>query len=146
MSGPGNNPWFANIFTRAALDAGCALANGGFLDIYNGTQPGDAETAVSTQTKLAHLGLNATAFAASVVTGATGARVATATANTITDDTSADATGTASWFRVTKSTGVAVFDGSVGAVGDTADLLLASTSIVAGEDVAISSFTVKMLD
>jgi hypothetical protein len=146
MSGPGNNPWFANIFTRAAVDAGCALANGGFLDIYNGTQPTDAETAITTQTKLAHLALSATAFGASTVLGAAGSRVATATANTITDDTSADATGTATWFRVTKSTGVAVFDGSVGAVGDTADLILATTSIVAGQDVAVSSFTVKMLD
>lgn len=146
MPGPGNNPWFANIFTRAALDAGCALCNSGFIKIYNGTQPADAETAITTQTLLAQLTFNATAFAASVVTGAAGARVATATANAITDDTSADNTGTATWFRATKSNGVAVFDGSVGVPGDTADLILATTSIVAGQDVAISSFTVKMND
>jgi hypothetical protein len=142
-----NNPWFGNVFTRAALDAGCAQANGGTLRIYDGTQPTDAETAVTTQNVLATLTLNATAFAASAVTGAAGARVATAVANAITDDTSADATGTATWFRVTKSGGAqAVFDGSVAAVGGTADLLLASVSIVAGEDVGITSFTVKMND
>jgi hypothetical protein len=142
-----NNPWFGNAFTRAALDAGCATANGGLLNIYDGTQPTDSETAVTTQNLLAQLGMNATAFAASAVTGAAGSRVATAVANAITDDTSANATGTATWFRVLKSGGAqSVMDGSIAAVGGTADMLLATTSLVAGQDVAISSFTVKMLD
>lgn len=140
-----NNPWFGNVCVRAALDAIAAQCNSGTLKIYDGTQPTDAETAVTTQNVLASLTLNATAFAASVVTGAAGSRVGTATANAITDDTSADATGTATWFRVTKSGGAqACFDGSVAAVGGTADLLLASVSIVAGEDVGITSFTIKM--
>jgi hypothetical protein len=142
-----NNPWFGNVFTKAALDAGLAQANSGTINIYDGTQPTDAETAITTQNLLATLTFGATAFAASVVTGAAGSRVATATANAITDDTSADRTGTATWFRVLKSGGAqAVMDGSVAAVGGTADMLLATTSLVAGQDVAISSFQVKMLD
>ncbi len=142
-----NNPWFGNAFTRAALDAGCAQANSGTINIYDGTQPTDAETAITTQNLLATLTFGATAFAASTVTGAAGSRVATAVANAITDDLSADRTGTATWFRVLKSGGAqAVMDGSVAAVGGTADMLLATTALVAGQDVAISSFTVKMLD
>ncbi len=85
-----------------------------------------------TQVKLAHLAFGSTAFGS--------ASAGVATANTITSDTSADATGTASWFRAYESDGTTkVFDGSVGTSG--CNLNLGSVSIVAGGTVAISSFT-----
>jgi hypothetical protein len=125
-------PRLANVGANAAATAVCALCNSGFVDIYDGTIPTNADTAIGAQVKLAHLAFGSTAFG----TAAGGV----ATANTITSDTSADATGTASWFRAYESNGTtAVFDGSVGTSG--CDLNLASVSIVIGGTVAVTAFT-----
>ena len=62
------------------------------------------------------------------------------TLNAITSDTSADATGTATWFRIVTSGGTFVVDGNVGTSGS--DLNLNTTSIVAAATVAVSSFTI----
>jgi hypothetical protein len=142
-----HNPFFSDEAAKAAVDAVAAKCNGGTLKIYTGSQPTDANTALGAQTLLATLTLNATAFAASTVSGSAGSKIVTAVANSITDDTSADATGTAAWFRVLKSDGTSVvFDGSVAATGGTADLLLASTSIVASEDVSVTSFSITLTE
>lgn len=140
-----NNPFFSDTAVKAAVDAVTALANSGKLRIYTGSQPTDANTAIGAQTLLAELTLNATAFGASVASGSAGSKVVTATANAITGDLSADATGTAAWFRVVKSDGTTIlFDGSVGTSG--CDLNLATTSIVAGEEVDVTSFTITQLE
>lgn len=126
------NPKRSNTAASAAADAVCALLNSGYLRIYDGTQPTNANTAVSTQTLLAELRFNATAFGA--------ASNGVATANSITSDTAADATGTATWFRALKSDGTTVvFDGSVGTAS--ADMILNSVAISAGAAVSVSSFT-----
>ncbi len=122
----------ANVGASAAADAVTALCNSGFLDIYDGAQPANANVAVSTQNKLASLSFGATAFAA--------ASNGVATANAIGSDASADMTGTAAWFRVYKSDhATAVFDGSVGTTGCNLNLL--TTAIVATQVVAVTSFT-----
>lgn len=140
-----NNPFFSDTATKAGVDAMAAKCNSGTLKIYSGTQPTDANTAVSTQTLLATLTFSATAFAASVASGSPGSKVVTATANTITDASSAAATGTASWFRCLQSDGTTiVMDGSVGTSG--CDLNLATTSIVAGADVAVTSLTITQVE
>jgi hypothetical protein len=130
-----NNPKLTNRGASAAADAVCALANSGLLRIYDGTQAATADTAVGAQVLLAELTLNATAFGA--------ASNGVATAGAITQDASANAAGTATWFRVLDSGGVDVtdnlFDGSVGTSG--ADLNLNSVAISAGAAVSISSFT-----
>jgi hypothetical protein len=59
------------------------------------------------------------------------------TANAITDDSSANATGTASWFRITDSAGNAVVDGDVGTSGS--DLNLNTVSITSGVQVSVTS-------
>lgn len=129
------NPKLAVARRNAALDNILANANSGFLRIYDGTQPTDADTAITTQVLLAELTMNATAFAA--------ASGGSASANAITADSSANATGTASWFRLVKSDGTTVIlDGSVGAAG--ANLNLNSTSIVIGTQVSVTSLTVSM--
>lgn len=116
-------------------------ANSGKLRIYNGTQPADADVAVSTQTLLAELTMNATAFSGPSGTASTDQ---TLTAGAITSDTAADATGTASWFRLLKSDGTTVIlDGSVGTSG--CDLNLNSTSISSGTTVAVSSMTLTLV-
>jgi hypothetical protein len=126
------NPKYTNLAVNTKADALAALANSGFLDIYDGTQPATADTAITTQVKLASLGFGATAFGSAVA--------GVATANAITQDSSADATGTATWFRAYKSDHTTViFDGSVGTSG--ANLNLNSVAISSGAVVQCSSFT-----
>ena len=126
------NPKRSNAAVNAAADALTTLLNNGYLRIYDGTQPATADTAVSSQTLLAELRFNATAFGA--------ASAGVATANAFTSDASANNTGTASWFRALKSDGTtAVFDGSVGTTS--ADLVVNSTGISTGAEVSVSSFT-----
>lgn len=114
-----------------AADAVTARANSGTLRIYSGTRPG-INAALSGNTLLASLALSSTAFGA-----ATGG---VATANTITADSSADATGTATFFRVLESDGTTVvFDGTAGTSGT--DLVLSSVSFTATGNVSVSSLT-----
>jgi hypothetical protein len=127
------NPKLAVARRNAALDNILAHANSGLLRIYDGTQPTDADTAVGSQVLLAELTMNATAFAA--------ASGGSASANAITSDSSANASGTATWFRLVKSDGATVImDGSVGTSG--ANLNLNSAAISSGAQVSVSSFTV----
>lgn len=126
------NTTLANVGANAAADAVCALCNSGFLDIYDGTQPANANTAITSQVKLAGLTFGATAFGA--------ASLGVATANAIGSDASADNSGTATWFRVFKSDHTTVvFDGSVGLSG--ANLNLLSVTIVATQTVAVTALT-----
>lgn len=113
---------------NARLDAITTFAStGAKIRIYSGSRPATGGTAT---TQLAEL----------TITGALGAAAAAGvlTLNTITGDTSADATGTASWARILKSDGTTiVMDCSVGTSG--ADINLNTTSIVAGAAVNITS-------
>jgi hypothetical protein len=104
-----------------------AIGASGLVRIYDGTRPSTGGTAT---TLLAELALSATA--------APGASGGVLTFNSITQDSSANATGTATWFRVTTSGGTAVLDGSVSTSGS--DLNLTTTSIVSGQPVSITSF------
>ena len=129
------NPKFSNTCVNAEADAiGGALDNG-FIRIYDGTQPADADTAVGAQTLLAELRFGADAFPSAVA--------GLLTANAITSDASANATGTASWARILASNGTTVyFDGSVGT--SSANVVIATTSIVAGAVVSCSAFTLQV--
>lgn len=121
---------YSSTLRNAQLDAiTTAAGTSAKLQIYNGTRPATGGTAT---TKLAELTCSASAFAAAASAGVL-------TLNAVTSDTSADATGTATWFRITTSGGTFVMDGSVGATGSGADLELDNTSIVAGGTVAIST-------
>jgi hypothetical protein len=106
-----------------------AVGSNGKIRIYSGTRPatGGTETTI-----LAELPCSAT-FAPAASGGVL-------TVNAITDDSSADNTGTASWFRVLTSANAAVLDGNVGTSGS--DLNLTTTSITAGQPVEITSFTI----
>ena len=126
------NPKLSNEAANAEADAVAALLNNGYLRIYDGSQPANADTAVSTQVLLAELRFNATAFGP--------AAAGVATANAFTQDSSANNTGTATWFRALKSDGTSpIFDGTVGTSG--ANLNLNSVSIVAGVAVNVTGFT-----
>lgn len=111
----------------ALIDGG---AGAGLIRIYNGTRPANADTAVSGQTLLATATMSDPSFPAAVG--------GSMTANAITGDTSIDADGTASWFRVVDSNGNAVMDGNVGTSGS--DLNLNTVSFVTGGTFDITSF------
>lgn len=129
------NPKYTNLWVNTEADAAGALLNTGWLDIYDGTQPATADTAITSQVRLASLRLNATAFAAAVA--------GVLTANVITSDTDNDATGTAAWFRCWKSDHTtAVLDGSVGT--SAADLILNSVAIQIHAQTDVTAFTLTL--
>lgn len=126
-----NNLKKTNLAVNTEADALAALFNSGYLRIYDGTQPATADTAIGAQVLLAELRWNVTAFGAAVA--------GVITANAITSDASANATGTATWFRALKSDGTtSIMDGSVGTASS--DINLNSVAIQSGADVSVTSF------
>lgn len=122
----------SNAAVDAQASALAALADNGYLRIYDGTQPASADTAISSQTLLAELRLNATAF------GAPSSGVITA--NAITPEDAALASGTATWYRVLKSDGTtALWDNNIGT--SSAGLIMTTTTITAGMIVGVDSLT-----
>jgi hypothetical protein len=105
---------------NAALNAG---AGAGLLRIYDGTRPATGGTAT---TLLAEL-----TFSDPAAPSASGGVL---TFSAITADSSANATGTAPWWRGVDSTGAAVVDGNCGTSGS--DMNLNSTSITSGVQVS----------
>lgn len=118
----------SSALRNSRLDAITTAAGASaLLRIYDGTRPATGGTAT---TLLAELTCNAT-FAPA-------ASGATLTLNAITADSSANATGTATWGRIVKSDGTThVLDCSVGTSG--ADINLNTTSIVTGASVSVTS-------
>ena len=107
------------------------------LRIYSGTKPSNADAALSGNTQLAELVCASTPFSGFSDTG-TAAR---ATFGTIANDTSADATGTATFFRILDSAGTTVkMQGDAGTTSTA--LILATAAFSAGSTIAISSATI----
>lgn len=105
-----------------------AIGSSGLLRVFSGTRPA---TGGSETTLLAELALSATA--------APGASGGVLTFSSISNDSSADATGTPTWARLCTSAGAAVVDMSA-AVGS-GDLNF-DAGIVAGGVVACSSLVI----
>lgn len=115
-----------NSRLQAIVDLAGANAK---VRLYSGSRPATGGTAT---TQLAELTCGATL--GTISTGVL-------TFNAITQDTSADANGTASWFRVVKSDGSThVLDGNCGTSGS--DMNMVTTTITAGQPVSISSWTI----
>lgn len=127
-----NNIKISTALRNAMLNAITTAVGGSALwRIYDGTQPAGPDTAISSQVKLAELTCNAT-FAPAASGGVL-------TLNSITQDSSADNSGTASWWRLLTSGATACIDGTAGTSG--CDLNLNSTAITSGAIVQISSAT-----
>lgn len=121
----------ATAIKNALLDAYGLNFNNGTLKVYAGAVPADANAALGAATLLGTLNFGADAFA----DAANGSMAA----NAITQDSSADASGTAAFYRAFKADGVTVIEqGSVGTSG--ADLNLNTTTIVAGGPIVVTSF------
>ena len=119
--------------TRDAQQTGLITyaGTGSIIRLYDGTQPTNANTAISTQTLLVSL----------TISGAFGTDSnGTITLGTVTNGT-AVASSTATFFRIVKSDGTTVvMDGSVGTSG--ADLNLNTTTIASGQVVGITAGTI----
>lgn len=125
------NPKSSILSRNLALNAAFDQLNSGFIDIYDSTQPTDADTAIGAQVKLARCTFGSTAFAA--------ASAASKAANAITNGTGL-AVGTATWARLLKSDGTTVVhDMSVGT--STANLVLNDVAITVGGTVSVTSLT-----
>ena len=129
----------SNAAAIASVDALLALINvggAGTVQIRTGTQPADVSVA-ATGTLLGTLTCSATAFGGAVDN--TGK--ATATANTVTPDSNADAAGTAGWFRVYSGSGTAIIDGNITATAGGGDMELDNINIALNDTISINTWT-----
>lgn len=129
-----------SISNQAAIDACDAItaaldaAGQPFVAIYAGTPPARPDVPVTGQPLLALLEMAFPSFA-----GATDATPgATAVANTITDDSFANKSGTATFFRARRFDGATVIQGTVGE--SDADMIVDNVVIEAGQTVQVLSF------
>lgn len=128
---------FSTLALNAFLDTlNATLGASSLLRFYSGTKPVNADTALSGNTLLAELPLSATEF------GAAASRVATA--NAITTDTAADATGTCTWASFVTSGGTRVLDVTVGEAADSADITVDNKSFQVGADIAVTAFSIGL--
>ena len=113
----------SNVAALAACDAIVDLCDTGTTDaqanivIYSGSVPANVDTALGAQVVLAELEMS---------------------------NPTANAMGTASFFRILNRDNTAVIQGAVGATGSGDELELNSTSIQPGATVEITSLTVTM--
>lgn len=119
----------------AEADALGALLDNGKMRIYAGAKPATADTAIGAQTLLAELTFGADAFPAAVN--------GLLTANAITGDAAADATGTATFFRALTAALAPLMDGTIGE-GAGFDAIIDSDAIQQDADVNVTSFTIQV--
>lgn len=128
-------------YSTAALNAfldtlNTTIGSGGKLRFYSGTKPATADAALSGNTVLAELALSSSPFAA--------ASSRSVTANAITTDTSADATGTATFASFLTSGNTRVLDVTVGEAADSTDITVDNKDFQAGADIAVTSFSLTL--
>lgn len=126
---------FAVALRSEMLSATIDNMNSGKLRIYSGTRPANGDASLGAAVLLAELTLGATSFTESG---------GVLTANPITSDSSADATGTPSFARIFQSDGsTAVVDVSAAASGAELNLSgLVGGQIISGQPVGVSSLTI----
>jgi hypothetical protein len=115
-----------------------ALGASPHVRIYNGTPPANAAAALSGNTMLAELVCAATPISGYSDNGT----AAVATFGAIATEASANATGTAAFFRIVNSSGATTFfQGGCGT--SAADMILNTLAITAGSAVSITSATIS---
>lgn len=117
----------------AALQAGASDTT---IKFYTGTKPTGPDVAPNGTTQV----LLGTLTCTSQV-GTTGS--GSLTFDAITQDSDADASGTATWARLTDGNGTAVIDVDVSETGGTAFLKLNTTNIIIHGPISISSFVIN---
>ena len=123
--------------------------SGAIINIYAGTIPADCEATLGAATLLGTCPMTSGTPFGAAANQNPNARI---TAATITDDSSADTTGTAAFFRVyscnTSQTDANKLNchiqGSAGVSGDTPDMTLDDKNIVVGGTISITAYTIDM--
>lgn len=134
-----SNLRISNAAAIAALDAITDLLDGGKIELRTGDPPATCESA-DTGTLLATCNLSATSFP-----GATdGTDKATASANTISDDTSADADGSIGHYRAKTSGGTCHVQGDCSLTGLGGDMQFSAIDVTTGDTVSISAWTLNV--
>jgi len=136
--------YITNAVAQSMLAAFQTAANAGTAAVINiyesdGGVPADADASVGSATLLAQLTCEADIFSgiSDDTPGALG------TFDTITPDSSADATGTADFFRIlTQSGGTVIAQGTVGT--SNADLVFNTVAFTMGSEISISSMTILL--
>jgi hypothetical protein len=137
------NPQKSTALKNLMLMTGVGnVFDGGVLEIRSGTQPTNADTAPQ-GSLLSSIILPTPAFSAA----SAGQRVKAG----VWEDLSADATGTAAWFRLRTSTDLGStnttdvrLDGTIGVTAGLFDLVANTTAIVATKPVSIEIFPLVM--
>lgn len=134
--------YLTNAVVRGMLNGtGLAEALGASpkIRIFSGSIPSNADASLGSAVQLAELVCAATPFSTFSDTGTAGR----ATFGPIASDSSADATGTAAFFRGYDNAGTTTkFQGTVGTVGT--DMILNTTSVTASSTVSITSATIDL--
>jgi hypothetical protein len=140
-------PGISTNIRNACVDAVTVLFDGGTgrVNVYTGSKPATPATA-ATGTLLGTLTLSSDA-APAASSGAT-------TWNAITEDTSADASGTPGWFRIYRTDQTAPgssgggsdsrVDGTVTITGGGGELQFSNVTFVAGGGIFITAFSLTM--
>ncbi len=115
-----------------AVDAG---STGGTIKFYTAEMPANTTVSITDQTLLGTCTFDATC--GSVAAG-------TFTADAITPDSSADASGTAVWARIQDSNAVVVVDVDVTVTGGGGFIQMPTNVLVAGGPIAFTAFTATM--
>lgn len=115
-----------------AINGGSAA---GTIKIYAGTMPTLTSDAITSQTLLGTL-----TFSDPCGTVSAGSL----TMSAITQDSSADATGTASFARIADSSGTVIMDIDITSTGGGGALQMNTTNIVVGGPISISSFVLSI--
>lgn len=122
---------------NAEANALAPLMNGGTINLYSGTQPVNANTALSGNTLLVSFTFGSPAFGSAVAGVITANAIASATAI---------ATGTATFARIQQSNGTVLMDTTVGLAGSGSGINLNSTTIVDGSLIPLNSFTHTVIE
>ena len=120
-----------NTIVQAIRDAIDAGAGAGKLRVYDGARPATGGAPTNLLAELTFSDPSAPGAAGGVLTF-----------SAITEDSSADLTGTATWCRLVDSTGAFVADASVTVTGGGGDFQLVTVSIVAATAVQCTSATI----
>ena len=124
------NTQLSDTTANAQASALITLLAGGTCKVYNGSQPANGNTAITTQTLLLTLSFGTPAAPAPVAGVISFGSLGPSTVA---------ASGTAVWYRCFTASGVAVMDGSVGVSG--CNMNLSTSSLSAGANVTINSWT-----
>ena len=123
---------YSTALRNARLDAiTSAVGTSGLLRIYDGVRPASGGTATNLLAQLTFSSVFASPAGSGILT-----------ANSIAQESSADATGIATWARITTSGGTFVADLGVGTAGQGQEVTLNTSNIVSGGVVACTSLII----